>query len=69
MIDENKKKEFCEELSSLFNRYSVDNTLNTPDFILAEHVFSNLNDLAWMLDSRDGWHGKKDTVVTFEAQK
>jgi hypothetical protein len=38
----NSEKEFRRELASLLNRYSIDNTMNTPDYILAEFIIRSL---------------------------
>lgn len=38
----NKEEDFRRELAALLNRYSIDNTMNTPDFILAEFVIRSL---------------------------
>jgi hypothetical protein len=38
----NNEKEFRVEMASLLNRYSIDNTMNTPDYILAEFIIRSL---------------------------
>lgn len=41
-MDEQKIQSFERELASVFNRYSVDAALNTPDFVLATMVREQL---------------------------
>lgn len=49
--------EFGKELTSLLNRYSIDNLTNTPDFILSEVIQKYIYDMKIMNEKRDKWHG------------
>lgn len=51
--------EFERELSSLLNRYSVENTSNTPDFILAEFMLRCLNAFDTGISDRERWYGHR----------
>jgi hypothetical protein len=51
---------FAGELTKLLNKYSVDNALNTPDFILANHVVRCLMVYKATKEENDHWHGRKD---------
>lgn len=53
---------FTKELTDLLNKHNVDNTLQTPDFILADYVVANLKSMKRMQQDRDKWLGVK--VVT-----
>ena len=41
----NSEEEFRKELQSLLNRYSIDNSMNTPDYVLAEYIIRCLYSL------------------------
>ena len=49
---------FTKELQSLLNRYSKENTSNTPDFILASYIENCL--VAWNVgvQQREAWYGR-----------
>jgi len=51
--------DFEKELSSLINKYSVENTSNTPDFILAEYILSSLKAFSAAANARDHWYGSQ----------
>lgn len=53
MID----KRFQAELRDLINKYSIDNSCNIPDFMLADHIAEYLEELAVMTSARDKWYG------------
>lgn len=48
--------EFKKELASLLNRYSWDNTCETPDYILADYVESCLKNLCETINQDIAWH-------------
>ena len=52
-----QNEEFIKELSHLVNKHNIDNELNTPDFILAEYVFSCLTVLQNQIRDRENWFG------------
>lgn len=41
---------FEQELKGILNKYSVDNQLDTPDFILAAHIVQHLRSLEILID-------------------
>lgn len=47
--------EFLTDLAQLLNRYSIDNRLSTPDFILARYIENNLAALAAAQHSTEAW--------------
>jgi hypothetical protein len=48
-----KMYDFRRELATLLNRYSFDNEVNTPDYILAEYVFQSILNYKEAIASRD----------------
>lgn len=57
MINEEK---LISELKEIFNRYSVDNALNTPDFLLAEYVVNVLKAYGQAHSTTEEWHKHDD---------
>jgi len=53
----NIDKNFTRELIDLINKYSIDNELNTPDFILAQYITLCLKGLKITVKKRSKWHG------------
>ncbi len=51
-------KDFEKELSSLLNRFSVENESDTPDFILAQYLKGCLQVFAIAVQQRETWHGR-----------
>lgn len=47
------------ELTSLLNKYSAENTSNTPDFILAEYLLDCLTAWSKATKWRETWYGRK----------
>ncbi len=56
---ESRNVDFLKELEWLINKYSMENGSNTPDFILAEYMFSCLQAFNSTVDRRDTWYGIK----------
>lgn len=50
---------FMGELSVLLNKYSKENTSNTPDFILAEYMISCLEAFNVASNRRGRWYGEE----------
>lgn len=48
---------FVSDLTSLINQYGLDNTYNIPDFILAEHLMTEIQNLNNTLVRMRKWHG------------
>lgn len=49
---------FREELSMLLNKHSMENSSDTPDFILAEYLAASLQVYDRAVRSRDKWYGQ-----------
>ncbi len=47
-----------DELTSLLNRYSVENGCSTPDFILAQFIADSLAAFEASTNARDKWYGR-----------
>jgi hypothetical protein len=45
------------DLTDLFNRHSVENESNTPDYLLAEFVLQCLAQFERFIQARDAWYG------------
>jgi hypothetical protein len=50
--------EFKKDLASLLNKYSFENRSNTPDFILAEYLFSCLEAFEKASYIRETWYNQ-----------
>jgi len=44
------------DLSTVMNRYSIDNDLNTPDFILAKYICTCLKAYRTTKNLNEAWH-------------
>lgn len=53
---EERSVNFIKELEWLINKYSMENGSNTPDFILAEYLFSCMQAFNTTVVRRDTWH-------------
>lgn len=51
-------KTFRSELETIINKYSVDNTINTPDFVLVKFIVDSLEAFNNATILRDKWHGE-----------
>ena len=49
--------EFENELTSLINKYSMENGSDTPDFILAKYLVACLRAFSTTVRNRDNWYG------------
>jgi hypothetical protein len=56
---EEKKEYFVKELTSLINRYSLENLSDTPDFILSEFLWSCLEAFNRAMLQRKIWHSNR----------
>lgn len=50
--------EFEEELKQLINKYCMENTSNTPDFILAQYLTDSLAAFNAAVQKRERWYGR-----------
>jgi len=50
---------FKRDLTSLINKYSLENESNTPDFILANYLMSCLRNFNNITNTRSKWYGQK----------
>ena len=62
-IDKAKIDDFQKEIERLINRYSLDNDLHTPDFIIAEYLVSCLETLRNAVIRREIWDGEIEEVI------
>ena len=53
---------FEKQLSSLLNRYSMENGSNTPDFILANYLHKCLENFNETSKAREKWYGKSLSI-------
>jgi hypothetical protein len=53
-----RKAQFKKELEHLINKHCMENTCNTPDFILAEHICNCLEAFAKATNTRINWFKK-----------
>jgi hypothetical protein len=53
------KKDLAKDIAEVLNKHSVENTSNTPDFILAEMLVEHLD--VWVKTSRERerWYGHR----------
>lgn len=51
---------FEKELSTLINRYSMENGSNTPDFLLAQYLDHCLKTFGLIVTERDRWYSIQD---------
>lgn len=51
---------FVHELEALINKHSIDNELNTPDFILASFLNGCLNTFNAAVRRREDWYGRRE---------
>lgn len=61
------ESEFRSELQTLINKYSAENGSNTPDFLLAEYLVSQLNTWDQYVTRREQWYGRAPRVVNDEG--
>jgi hypothetical protein len=59
---------FQDELQQIINRHSIDNELNTPDFILAELLTVQLLNMKRFNYTRDHWFGNS-TIWSAQSLK
>lgn len=54
-MDEAKKKKILEDLAGLINSNSMENECDTPDYILAEMMYSAYENYCKTVKARDKW--------------
>jgi len=64
------ESEFKHDLEHLINKYSIESSSNTPDFILAEYLVACLKVFNATTKARSKWYGHVDTPgeVTVDAE-
>ena len=55
---------FLIELESLINKYTMENTSKTPDFILAMYMYNCLKAYDAAVQQREDWYGIKPNLFT-----
>lgn len=56
-----RETQFNRELSSLLNKYSMENNSNTPDFLLADYLIGCLHTFNTIVNAREKWYGRGDS--------
>jgi len=66
-----KDSAFLKEVVEVINRHSMENTSNTPDFMLAEYLLGCLTVYENTVRSRDDWWGNhpKKTTEDIHVEK
>lgn len=59
---------FRKDLTSLINRYSLENLSNTPDYMLADYLIDCLHAHTAAVRNRDHWYGYNTTDSSFSVQ-
>jgi len=50
--------EFITELTQLFNKYSIENESNTPDYMLTDYILGCLENYNRIINKREKWYGR-----------
>jgi hypothetical protein len=58
MIDEGTRALFLKDLERLINKHCLENTSNTPDWILAQHMLAALETFNATTNAREDWYGR-----------
>lgn len=53
-------EDFKSELTTLINKHSIDSILETPDFIIADHLIEYIEALRATLKARDIWRSDQE---------
>jgi len=56
------RQQFEKELAALINKYSLENTSNTPDFLLAKYLTYCLSVFEATSLGREEWYGKSLSI-------
>lgn len=59
-----KLQKFKKELEQLLNKYSIDNDVDTPDYILASYIYGCLREYAAMKKQLDLWRNSENETTT-----
>jgi len=54
-----KEDQFIRELAQLINKFSFENGSDTPDFILAAHLYNTLQTFNHTVRRREEWYGRE----------
>jgi len=52
------ESEFEKQLTKLINEHSMENSSNTPDFILARYLKGCLDNFNVIIQARESWYGR-----------
>ena len=58
--EKDNHKLFKQELAILINKYSMENTCDTPDFVLSEMLYSFMVGMGPHIKTNLKWHGCED---------
>ena len=61
------ERTFEKELTSLINRYSLENGSETPDFILASYMKGCLENFNSAVMAREKWYGREPVLAPSEV--
>lgn len=64
MMDRIDRKNFIFDMAEVINRHNVENASNTPDIILAEHLYDCIEAWNRAVKLRNDWFYSKDRVNT-----
>lgn len=51
----NNLEQFTNELTALINRFNLDNDLETPDYMVADHLVLSMMNLEATIKARSHW--------------
>jgi hypothetical protein len=57
------RSQFRKKLENLINEFSMENGSNTPDFLLAEYLVTQLNTWDQYVTRREEWYGRAPVPV------
>lgn len=56
MKDKTKRGDLVRDIAKVINKHSVENSCDTPDFMLAEYLVQCLAVFSGITNQRDSWH-------------
>ena len=59
----NNKEMFRAELEVIINKYSMENSSNTPDWIIADYLVSCLDSFNRSVGAREKWYDKEPEEI------
>jgi len=59
----NNKEMFRAELEVIVNKYSMENSSDTPDWIIADYLVSCLDSFNWSVGAREKWYDREPEEI------